>query len=91
MGRGTGSGLLGFGIVLILAGAIMRFAITVHSDGFDVNTAGSIVLLVGLVTAALGVILLVFGGRQHRTTREDIIQTPHGQERVQEQDEWSAP
>ena len=40
MNRGTGTGLIVFGVVLGVVGAIMAFAITVHTRGFNINTAG---------------------------------------------------
>ena len=91
MSRGTGSGLLGFGIVLVVVGAIMRWAVTVNPDGFDVVTAGGILLVVGLVAALAGLLLLILGGRRSITEREQIMETPHGRERTVEQEGWSNP
>jgi hypothetical protein len=36
-----------FGVILGVVGAIMAFAITVHTHGFNINTAGWILLVVG--------------------------------------------
>ena len=91
MNRATGSGLLGFGIVLIVVGAIMRYAVTVDPNGFDVFTAGGILLLVGVVSALAGILLLIFGGRRSMTEHEQIAETPHGRERIVEQEGWSNP
>jgi hypothetical protein len=42
MNRGTGTGLIAFGVVLGVVGAIMAFAITVHTRGFNtIRRAGS--------------------------------------------------
>ena len=49
MGRGTGSGLIGLGVVLAVVGAVMRYAIEAQPTGFDVVTAGGILLLVGVI------------------------------------------
>jgi hypothetical protein len=38
MNRGTGTGLIAFGVVLGVVGAIMAFAITVNTRGFNINT-----------------------------------------------------
>jgi hypothetical protein len=91
MNRGTGSGLLGFGIVLIVAGAIMRFAVEADPDGFDVFTAGGILLVVGAIAALVGLALLVLSGKRSITEREEISSTPHGQQRIVEQEGWSNP
>ena len=37
------------GIVLVVVGAIMRFAISVHTKGFNIHTIGLILMLVGIV------------------------------------------
>lgn len=91
MGRGTGTGLVGFGLALGVIGAIMRYAVTVHTTGFNIHTAGVILLVVGVIMAVGGLALMVAGGRTRSTSRESIVQTPQGEERVQEQDNWSTP
>ena len=91
MSRGTGSGLLGFGIVLMVVGALMRYAVTADPNGFDIVTAGAILLIVGLVSAVIGLLLLFFGGRTSVTEREQMTQTPHGAERITEREGWSNP
>lgn len=49
---------IGTSLVLIAAGAIMAFAVSVETDGFNVNTVGWILLGVG----ALGLILSMIIG-----------------------------
>jgi hypothetical protein len=49
MNRGTGTGLIAFGVVLGVVGAVMAFAITVTTPGFNINTAGWILLVVGII------------------------------------------
>jgi hypothetical protein len=46
MTRVTG---IGTSLVLIAAGAIMAFAVSVETDGFNVNTIGWILMVVGVV------------------------------------------
>jgi hypothetical protein len=59
-------------IILIAAGAIMRYAVTTQADGWNVHTTGMILMLVG----ALGVVLsLIFwaswgGFRRTRTVSD---------------------
>jgi protein-S-isoprenylcysteine O-methyltransferase Ste14 len=90
MGRGTGSGLIGVGFALAVVGAIMRYAVTAHATGFNIHTAGVILLVVGIIMAIVGLLMLLLGGRTRRTSHESIVQTPQGQERVEEQDNWNA-
>ena len=89
MNRGTGSGLIGLGVVLAVVGAIMRYAVTTTTDGFDLFTAGGILLLVGVLVAIIGLILVIMGGRRSTTTREELATTPSGTERVTEQEGWT--
>jgi uncharacterized membrane protein len=91
MGTGTGSGLIGLGVVLAVVGAIMRYAIEANPTGFDVVTAGGILLLVGVLAVLVGLMLVVMGSRRSTTEREQITTTPHGEERVTEHEGWVGP
>jgi hypothetical protein len=91
MGRGTGSGLIGLGVVLAVVGAVMRYAIEAQPTGFDIVTAGGILLLVGLLSVLVGLILVVMGSRRSTTEREQISATPHGEQRVTEHEGWVGP
>jgi hypothetical protein len=84
MNRTSGMGLLVFGIVLGIAGAILRFAVTAHTTGFNIHEAGVILLVVGVAAAVLGLILLIVGSRSRSTLTESVQQTPTGQVRTQE-------
>jgi uncharacterized membrane protein YidH (DUF202 family) len=89
MNRGAGMGLMVFGIVLVVVGAIMRYAVTAKASGFDVNQAGIILLLVGIGVFIISVLMLAFGGKSRSTTRTDVRETPAGQERTEQRDDWS--
>ncbi len=47
---------LGVSLILIAAGAILAWAVHVSSSGFDVNTIGVILLVVGIVGALLSLV-----------------------------------
>lgn len=47
---------LGISIFLAAVGAILAFAVTVDATGFNVNTAGIILLIVGVIGAAVSLI-----------------------------------
>jgi hypothetical protein len=91
MNRGTGTGLIAFGVVLGVVGAIMALAITVHTHGFNINTAGWILLIVGIVVLLIGIVIAAAGSRRSSTTVENVQNTPAGQERVEERKDWGAP
>ena len=84
-------GLMVFGIVLVVVGAIMRYAVTAKASGFDVHQAGIILLLVGIGVFIISVLMLAFGGKSRSTTRTDVRETPAGQERTEQRDDWSTP
>jgi hypothetical protein len=101
--RTTGGGLMGLAVVLVVIGAILRFAVTVTTSGFNIHKIGDILLLVGIILAILSVALIAMGSRRRVTTRTDIragtptdprgIPTdargnPIDQQRVQERQEW---
>jgi hypothetical protein len=91
MNRGSGVGLTVFGIVLVTVGAILRFAVSVHASGFNIHTAGVILLLVGIGIVVLSLLILALGGKSRSTTRTDIRETPSGQERTEQRDDWGKP
>jgi len=91
MDRSSGIGLMGFGIVLVVVGAVMRFAISTHTSGFNIHTAGVILLLVGIGIFVLSLLLIALGGRSRSTTRSDVRETPSGEERTEQQDDYRTP
>jgi uncharacterized membrane protein YidH (DUF202 family) len=84
MNRGTGTGLIAFGIVLGVVGAILAFAVTVEASGFNINTAGTILLVVGIIVLVMGIAIFLMGSRRTSTTVDSVQNTPAGQERIQE-------
>ena len=89
MNRGAGTGLMALGIVLVVVGAIMRYAVTATTSGFNIHQAGVILLLVGIVVFVVSVLILALGGRSRTTTQTDIRQTPAGQQRTDQRDDWN--
>lgn len=84
MDRSAGTGLAGFGVVLAIAGAVMRYAVTVRSThNFNLHDAGLILLIAGIVLFAVGLLALLAGGRRRTTIREDVRATPEGQVRYE--------
>jgi hypothetical protein len=76
--------VIGLGIVLVVIGAILKFAVTVTTTGFNVNAVGVILLVVGICSVVIGGAVFVLGANQHTTTRESVHNTPSGSERVVE-------
>jgi uncharacterized membrane protein len=90
MNRGTGTGVIVFGVVLGVVGAIMAFAVTVDTSGFNINTAGWIQLVEGIIVLVIGIAIFVTGSRRSSTTVENVQSTPTGQERVEERRDWES-
>jgi uncharacterized membrane protein YgdD (TMEM256/DUF423 family) len=82
-------GIMALGIVLVVVGAIMRYAVSAKTSGFDIHQAGVILLLVGIAVFIVSLLVLVLGGRSRSTTRTDVRETPSGQERTEQRDDWS--
>ena len=98
--RSTGGGLMGLSVVLIVVGAILRFAVSVTTSGFNIHKVGDILLLVGIILAILSIVLIVMGSRRRVISRTDVRGTPTNEyvrgtptneQRVQERDEWGDP
>jgi hypothetical protein len=61
---------IGISIFLLAAGALMTFAVEVDSsDGFNINNAGIILMVIGLV--GLLMTAIIWGPRSRRTVVSD--------------------
>jgi hypothetical protein len=58
---------LGTSTLMIAAGAIMRYAVTVKGHGFNVHTVGMILMIVGIAGAVVSFAMYVTATR-HPTT-----------------------
>jgi hypothetical protein len=63
---------IGVSLVLMAAGAILAFAVSVTGNGFNIHTIGIILLVVGAIGALLSLIFWSswggFGGARRRET-----------------------
>ncbi len=91
MNRGSGIGLIGLGIALVVVGAVLEFAVSATAKGFNVHTVGVILLAVGIASFVFGLLFVVIGGTRRSTLREDVRNTPSGQERTVEERDNLAP
>lgn len=60
---------IGTSIVLIAVGAILKWAVTATVSGFDIQTAGTVVFIVGLVGLVLSVLYTFWWAETHRRGR----------------------
>ncbi len=62
---------IGTSIVLIAIGAILKWAVTATVRGFDIQTAGTVVFIVGLVGLALSLIYTFWYAETRRAAYRD--------------------
>lgn len=70
-----GTGVLVLGIVLGVVGAIMYWAVSANTEGFNINTAGLILFWVGVITAVIGLALSLMGNRSTTVHRNEDLGT----------------
>ena len=58
---------IGSSILLIAAGAILKWAVTAQVKGFDIQTAGTVLFVVGLVGLVLSVVYTFWWARRDYT------------------------
>ena len=64
---------IGTGIFLFVVGAIMRFAVSVQMQGFNVHTVGVILMIVGALSAVLSMFFWQSWGGFHRGMRDGTV------------------
>lgn len=64
---------IGSSIVLIAIGAILKWAVTAHVKGFDIQTAGIVLLIVGIVGLLLSVLYTFVWSRPRQTASTPYV------------------
>jgi hypothetical protein len=67
---------IGTSIVLIAAGAILKWAVTAHVNGFNIQTAGTVLFVVGLVGLVLALIYTFWLGRRDAYDETRVVRRP---------------
>jgi 1,4-dihydroxy-2-naphthoate octaprenyltransferase len=57
---------IGAAIALIAVGAVLKWAVTAHVNGFDIQTAGTVVFVIGLVGLVLAIMYTFLWAREAR-------------------------
>jgi hypothetical protein len=57
---------IGAAILLIAIGAVLKWAVTAHVNGFDIQTAGTVVFIVGLLGLVLAIVYTFMWSREAR-------------------------
>jgi hypothetical protein len=58
---------LGTSLFLIAVGAILRFAVTAHVSGIDLQVVGLILIIIGIIGAIVSVIWMFMSSRRRAT------------------------
>lgn len=64
---------IGAAIVLIAVGAVLKWAVTAHVNGFDIQTAGTVVFVVGLLGLVLAIMYTFWWARETRYGDETVV------------------
>jgi uncharacterized protein (DUF58 family) len=62
---------IGSSIVLLAVGAILKWAVTAHVSGIDLQTAGTVLFVLGIVALALSVLYTFVWSRSNG--RRDVV------------------
>jgi len=57
---------IGSSLLLIAVGAILKYAVTAHVAGIDLQVVGVILMVVGVVGLVLGIAMLATAGARRR-------------------------
>lgn len=64
-------------MLMITAGAIMRFAVTAQGTGFNVHTTGMILLVIGVIGAVMSIVFWAsWGGFGRGLTAQRTVMAP---------------
>ncbi len=64
---------IGTSIVLIAVGAILKWAVTAHVNGFNIQTAGTVLFVVGLAGLVLALIYTFWWTRRDAAYNETHV------------------
>lgn len=64
---------LGTSIFLIAVGAILRYAVTATTSGINLQTVGTILIIVGIVGLILSLLYMLSWGPRRAVARERVV------------------
>lgn len=56
---------IGAALLLIAVGAVLKWAVTAHISGFNIQTAGTVIFIVGLLGLVLSIMYTFWWSRDH--------------------------
>jgi hypothetical protein len=67
---------IGTSIFLIAVGAILRYAVNVHSSSINIDTVGLILIIAGILGLVLSLLYTAFYADRVRTRRDPYVDDP---------------
>lgn len=67
---------IGSSLLLIAAGAILKWAVTAHLNGFDIQTAGTVLLVIGIVGLPLALLYTFWLSPRGRVEERRVVREP---------------
>ena len=65
---------IGTSIFLIAVGAILKFAVNASTSGFNIQTAGTILMIVGVIGLLISLFwMTVWSGRRDRVAERPVV------------------
>ena len=65
---------IGTSIFLLAVGAILRFAVSADTEGFSINTAGTILMVVGAIGLLISLFMMtLWGSRRERVAERPVV------------------
>jgi hypothetical protein len=61
---------IGSALLLLAAGAILKWAVTAHISGFDIQTAGTVLFVIGIVALPLALLWTFWWGPRNSQVEE---------------------
>lgn len=62
---------IGAALALIAVGAVLKWAVTAHVTGFDIQTAGTVIFIVGLLGLVLAIMYTFWWSRDNHYYADD--------------------
>ncbi len=67
---------IGGALCLIAVGAILKWAVTAHVSWIDINTAGTVLFVIGLVGLVLALVYTFWRPRKRPDERTEVMDQP---------------
>jgi hypothetical protein len=67
---------IGSALLLIATGAILKWAVTAHLNGFDIQTAGTVLLVIGIIALPLALLYTFWWGSRGRVDDRRVVREP---------------